>query len=126
MTFFKQIALVGMILAFVSTSTLALDLTQPIKTMDGSDFVDLAGKPIELTLDKVIINALNNEPVSPGDKDSKDKNFYLTLDIHKNNKDFTFSPEQIVQIRKALAATQPTPIYGAVMMLIDPTFIKNK
>ena len=119
MKLIKHLVLAGALL--VTTPCLALDFSQPIKTINGTDFVDATGKPTELTLLSVVENSLLGEQ-SPSE-DAKRSNYLLVLDIHKHATDFTPTPDQIVQIRKALAATQPTAVYGQVMSMIDSTFV---
>jgi hypothetical protein len=99
----------------------ALDFTQPIKDLNGSDFTDQFGKPVPTTLGEVVESALRNAPATT--QDEKDKNFYLMLSVHNHTKDFVPTPEQVVQIRKAMVTTQPTTVYGQAMSLIDPTYL---
>lgn len=118
-TLFAGIAVVSLL---ATTSAFAVDLTQPLKTIAGNDFVDQNNKPIDLTPETVITNSLFGEQTqNEGDKKS---NYLLAVDIHAHAKDFTFTPDQVVTVRKALAATQPTAVFGQVMSLIDPTFAK--
>jgi hypothetical protein len=107
----------ALVVALVTvTPCWAIDFTQPVKTIYGTDFNDVNGKPVPLTLDAVIGDALFSEP-TPADKD---KNYFLAVDIHNHAKDFTLTAAQIEQIRKALAATKSTAVYGQVMSTIDP------
>ena len=36
------------------------------------------------------------------------------------------TPDEIVSIRKALAATQVTAVFGQIMVVLDPTFAPKK
>lgn len=119
----KKLALVvaALLVVLAPATSFALDLSQPIKNFDGKSFVDTNGKPLELTIGGIIGNALLNEQVAS--REEKDKNYYLARKLSQDNKNYTFTPEELVQIRKALSTTQSTVIYGTVMSLIDPTFM---
>ena len=116
---FTALALIGTF-ALV-TPAMALDFTQPVKTVAGTDFTDNNGRPVELTLDAIVEGALLSEQAAS--EDQKNKNYWLVLEIHKHMNDFIPTPDQIVQIRKALAATQTTAVYGQAMTILDPTFV---
>lgn len=113
--------------AIVSIATIvsahAADLTDLIKSVDGKELVDRDGKPLNYTFDAVIQSALYNEAVPS--EDEKGKNFRLAGKVMTQAKDFNPTPDEIIRIRKALAATQPTLIYGLVMTRIDPSFAKQ-
>jgi hypothetical protein len=98
----------------------AVDLTKPIKTIDGDDFTDASGRPLPLTMSRVIEGALFNDATTS--EDLKSKNYWLAIEVHNHAADFTPTTDQIVQIRKALAATQTTAIFGQVMVALDPTW----
>jgi hypothetical protein len=120
-------ALLGLVVCgtlLVSGAAWAVDLTKPVKTIDGDDFTDQNGKPISLSLSKIIEGALYNEPASG--EDAKSKNYWLAIEIHNHAPDFKPTTDQIVQIRKALAATQTTAIFGQVMTALDPTWAPTK
>lgn len=103
-------------------SAQAMDATKEVKSIDGSEFVGSDGKALGLTYLTVIENALLTAPAAS--EDEKTKNYILTLKIHQAAKDYTPTPDDIIRIRKALAATQATAVYGQVMSTIDPTFGK--
>jgi hypothetical protein len=124
----KRLTLAGLFvletLSALSTSNAwAVDLTKPVKTIDGDDFTDQSGRPLPLTLSKVIEGALFNEPTT-GD-DAKGKNYWLAVEVHNHASDFKPTPDQIIQIRKALAATQTTAIFGQIMVVLDPTWMPS-
>lgn len=126
----KKIALVltTAILVFPGAA-LALDLTQPLKTFEGQDFVGSDGKPIGLTYESVITNALFTDPVSQDPAkagDEKSRNYLLAYKVHQNAKDYAFTPDEVIQVRKALAATQVTAVFGTVMATIDATYLPKK
>ena len=105
-----------------ATSAFAVDISETIKSLDGKELVDRDGKPLNYTFDAVIQSALYNEPSSS--EDEKGKNYRLAVKAQTQAKDFNPSPDEIIRIRKALAATQPTLIFGLVMSRIDPSFGK--
>ena len=124
----KKIAfLAAALVMFAPVAALAVDLTQPIKTLDGQEFVftDQQGRPIAgMTMGVVIENALLKAPAAT--EKEKNDNFFLSVDIHQHIKDFTFNHDTTIQVRKALMATQETAVYGLVMMTIDPGFIPKQ
>jgi hypothetical protein len=121
----NRVALVGMILVstfLAASSARAVDLTKPVKTIDGEDFTDQNGRPLPLTFSRVIEGALFNEPIQS--EDAKSKNYWLAVEVHNHANDFKPTTDQILQIRKALAATQTTAIFGQTMVVLDPTWSK--
>jgi hypothetical protein len=118
----KLIVLLALIV--FTTPALALDLTQPLQTYDGKEFIGQDGKVLGLTADIVIQNALLSAPAA--DEADKKANYVLSVRIHEAAKDYTPTPDDIIRIRKALAATQATAVYGRVTSLLDPTFVPNK
>jgi hypothetical protein len=124
----KKFALVLAAALLSSNVAFALDLTQQVKTYDGQDFVGPDGKPTSLTYLSVIENALLTEqPSSPASAvDDRSSNDKLARRIHEQAKDFTFSLDETIKVRKALAATQVTAVFGQVMAYIDPTYLPKK
>ncbi len=123
----KKFALAGLVIGsalLVSSAAWAIDLTKPVKTIDGEDFTDQTGRPLPLTLARVIEGALYNDIAS--NEDTKTKNYWLAVEVHNHAADFSFTPDQIIQIRKSLANTQTTAIFGQVMSSIDPTWAPKK
>jgi hypothetical protein len=117
----KLLAVTAMLSFGAASPALAIDFTQPLRDLAGNDFTDQTGKSVPLTLGEVVEAALRNVPAT--NEQEKDKNYYLMLTIHSKANDYTPTPEQILQIRKALAATQPTLVYGQAMAKIDSTYI---
>lgn len=118
----KKLLLLIALVTF-ATPAFALDLTEPLRTYDNKDFVDKDGKVLGLTADLVIQNALLTAPTV--DEADKKQNYILSLKVHDQAKNYTPITDDIVRIRKALALTQNTAIFGRVTSLIDPTFLKN-
>ncbi len=108
--------------AFVAASSpvLAVDLTQSLTTSDGKEFTGTDGKPLGLTPLIVIQNALLTAPAT--DEPEKKANYILSEKIREQAKDYTPTPDDNVRIRKALAATQVTAVYGRVTSILDTTF----
>lgn len=102
----------------------ATDMTQPVQTFDGKDFVGQDAKPLGLTLDTVIESSLLTAP-APTEAE-KAANYLLARKIHEHVSDYTPTPDEIVSIRKALAATQVTAVFGQIMVVLDPTFAPKK
>jgi hypothetical protein len=118
---FKPVAVTALLLFGAIAPAQAIDFTQPLKDLSGNDFTDQNGKAVPLTLGEVVEASLRNTPTA--NEQEKDKNYYLMLSVHFKATDFTPTPEQIIQIRKALAATQPTLVYGQAMSKLDSTFV---
>lgn len=119
----KSLLITGALFVLPVAPALALDFTQPVKTITGADFLDATGKSTELTLGNVVESSLFGAPAD--NADTKGKNYHLAVEIHEHTKDFNPTPDQIILIRTALAATQNTAVYGQVMSLVDPTFNKK-
>lgn len=117
---YLTVALVGLVFASPAG---AVDLTQSLKTMDGSDFVGPDQKPLGLTYQTVIESALLSAQAA--NPDEKTQNFFLAMKVHGDAKNFEPRPEDILRIKKALGETQVTAVYGQVMSALDPTFLKG-
>lgn len=118
----NKFVIVGLVVGsfLFSPGAWAVDLTKPVKTIDGEDFTDQNGRPLPLTFSKVIEGALFNAS-TPGEE-AKASNYWLAVEVHNHASDFKPTTDQIIQIRKALAATQTTAIFGQVMVALDPTW----
>lgn len=123
-SYMKKLALAVAVTLLTTASAQALDLTQPpLKTIDGKDFVDNTGKTLDFTADAVIENSLL--AVQAGSETEKADNWRLAQKVYSNRNNITFTPEEVLRIKKAAAATQPTAVFGSLMTFIDPTFSKN-
>lgn len=119
----KRFVFASVFALLTTVSAHALDLTEPtLKTIDGKEFTDQNGKQLSLTADAVIENSLL--AVQEGSDKEKGDNWRLAQRVYNARKDITFTPDEIIRIRKAVSVTQNTAVFGAVMVFIDPTFGK--
>lgn len=102
----------------------AVDLNQKLTTIDGKDFVGPDGKPVDITMGTIIEGALVSAPATT--EAEKNQNYWLAIKVRKNYDNFQPTPDDIIAIRKALAATQNTAVYGQTMSVLDPTFMKDR
>lgn len=110
--------------SFVMTPVLAMDLEKPIRNIDGKEITGQDGKAFELTMATAVVNSLLSEQTTS--EEEKGKNYRLAVQVSANPKDFKPSADDVVRIRKALGATQPTLIYGQIMAVLDSTFSDKK
>lgn len=113
-------ALTGTLLGPQTALAGPVDLTPVIKGLDGKDIIGSDGKAIVMTMETAVTNALLSAPAA--NEEEKGQNFKLAIRVMGLAKSYTATPDEIVRIRKALAATQPTLFFGTVMNAIDPTF----
>lgn len=106
----------------VATPAMALDFTQKITQLDGTDLKGPDGKPTELTLATVAETALNSsfEDERNLDGAEKVKRFLLSEKIEKGQKDVTVSADDIALIKKVVAKAYNPLIVGQAWRMLDP------
>ena len=111
-------------LALGLTPAFAVDLNTQITQLNGQPLLDQNGKPAEnFTLGAALTGSLlyTDQSTKP---DVKMRRFRLALRINEaetSHKNIDFTPEEVVDMKEAVLATQTILVAGQVIKIIDPT-----
>ena len=114
------------IMMMVFTPAMAIDFTQPITNLDGSEIKDADGKPVVSTLGRVAEQALlavyaderdqsGKETITP---EEKFKRWKLASKVQ--GKDVNLSIEELALLKKLIGKAFPPLIVGQAWKLLDP------
>lgn len=121
----KRLAFAIATIFVLASPAMAVDPTTQLVQLNGDPLVGPDGKPISFMVGEAIKNALlyTDQTTRP---DVKNKRFWLAVKVNDAmaaKKDLSFTPEEIVEIKDALNASQSILIAGETIRIIDPTSI---
>lgn len=118
--------IIGLALIFASPA-MAIDFNVTIKNIDGTDATGADGKPAELKLSKVCIDALLN--VFPDEQNlvgvDKIKRYMLAQNIQEH-RDYSMTSEETELVKKLVAKLYGPLIVGQAWALLDPVSVPKK
>lgn len=124
----KKLMIVAItVISLLASPAMAIDFNTTIKNIDGTDATGADGKPAELKLSKVCIDALLN--VFPDEQNlvgvDKIKRYVLAQNIQEH-RDYSMTSEETELVKKLVAKLYGPLIVGQAWALLDPVSIPKK
>jgi hypothetical protein len=113
----------------IPTASWAVDFTTKLTQIDGSPFLDGAGKPEEkqTTLATIAVNALlaayPDEQTPPLPAEEKVKRFALAEKVQLHPSDAQLTVDEVALIKKLIGKGYPALVVGEAWRVLDPASV---
>jgi opacity protein-like surface antigen len=108
----RKLLLIAVSLVALCSPAMAIDWDAKITSLDGSPIADDKGKPVELAVGAICVNALmspsSDEPNMSGEE--KIRRYGLALKIQTRDKSYVYTSEDIALIKKLVNKNYPSPL----------------